>query len=106
MATNRVISSLCYFSVFFAPFILPIAIYFIVDDEEVKNDAKKSLISHIIPILTLIGLVAMVIFSSMANAGEGIFLSLFFGGFIVVGILNLVVFIWNIVKGIKVLQKA
>lgn len=106
MATNKVISSLCYFSVFFAPFILPIAIYFIVDDEEVKSDAKKSLISHIIPLLSLVALIAMVIFSSMAHAGEGNFLYLFFGGFVVIAILNLIVFIWNIVKGIKVLQKA
>ncbi|XQY91461.1 hypothetical protein ACNRWW_18500 [Metabacillus sp. HB246100] len=49
--TNKFVASLNYFSVFFAPFLLPIAIYFIADHHEVKEHAKKALISHIVPFL-------------------------------------------------------
>ena len=61
--TNKIIASLNYFSVFFAPFLLPIAVYFIVDHHEVKEHAKKALISHIVPFLSIIALIITVVFS-------------------------------------------
>ncbi|WP_226671490.1 DUF4870 domain-containing protein [Metabacillus litoralis] len=102
--TNKLIASLNYFSVFFAPFLLPIAVYFIVDHHEVKEHAKKALISHIVPFISIIALIILVVFSGFSNPTEATFLSVFFGGIIVVGIINLIVFIWNIVKGIKLLM--
>jgi len=101
--TNRFLASLNYFSVFFAPFLLPIAIYFIVDQLEVKSHAKKALVSHIIPFLSLIGVVMVLFFSAGADSSqEGIFFSFIFG-FLFVGLINLIVGIWNIVKGIQLL---
>ncbi|MBO1513980.1 DUF4870 domain-containing protein [Metabacillus bambusae] len=102
--TNKVLASLNYFSVFFAPFLLPIAIYFIVDHSEVKQHSKKALISHIVPFLSVLGVIGMIVFSGFSNLSETAFLTVFFGGFLVVGLINLIVFIWNIVKGIKLLS--
>ena len=102
--TNKALASLNYFSVFFAPFLLPIAIYFIVDHSEVKQHAKKALISHIVPFLSVLGVIGMIVFSGFSNLSEATFLTVFFGGFLVVGLINLIVFIWNIVKGIKLLS--
>jgi hypothetical protein len=90
--------------VFFAPFLLPIAIYFIVDHNEVKQHAKNALISHIVPFLSVLGVIGMIVFSGFSNPSEATFLTVFFGGFLVVGLINLIVFIWNIVKGIKLLS--
>jgi cytochrome c biogenesis factor len=101
--TNKVLASLNYFSVFFAPFLLPIAIYFIVDHIEVRQHAKKALVSHIIPFLSILAVIGMIVFSGFSNPSEVTFLTVFFGGFLVVGLINLIVFIWNIVKGIKLL---
>jgi hypothetical protein len=89
--------------VFFAPFLLPIAIYLIVDHHEVKQHAKKALISHIIPFLSVVGMIGLILFSSFSNPSEVAFFTVFIGSFIVVGIINIIVVIWNIVKGIKLL---
>ncbi|KKI88493.1 membrane protein [Bacillus sp. SA1-12] len=101
--TNKVLASINYFSVFFAPFLLPIAIYFIVDHSEVKQHAKKALVSHILPFLSIIAVIGAIIFSGYSNLSEAAFLTVFFGGFIIVGLINLIVFIWNLVRGIKLL---
>jgi len=111
---NRALSSLCYFSILFAPFLLPIIIYFVTVDREVKFHAKRSLLSHLIPVGLLI--IAFVVFAigmvsastvsfDGSNSGYGILATgLPFLFMIVYGIISLIVLIWNIVQGVKVLQ--
>ncbi|MET0785735.1 MAG: DUF4870 domain-containing protein [Paenisporosarcina sp.] len=114
MDNNRMLSALCYFSILFAPFLLPIIIYFVTVDQEVKYHAKRSLLSHLIPVGLLV--IAFVVFaigmvsaSTMSfggsNSGFGILatgLPVLF--MIVYGIVALLVLIWNIVQGVKLLQ--
>ncbi|MDO6657876.1 DUF4870 domain-containing protein [Anaerobacillus sp. 1_MG-2023] len=96
MSVEKVMSSLCYFSVFFAPFLFPIIVYFVVKDEEVSYHAKRSIFSHLLPFLTiLLALVAVF----MMDIGVVIIL-----GFLLFSLLNVIVFVWNIVKGIQVLR--
>jgi hypothetical protein len=103
--TNKLLASLNYFSVFFAPFLLPIAIYFIVDQRDIKDHAKKAVISHIIPFISLVGVIIFLFFSAGANPSqEGMLFATLFG-FLFVGLINIIVVIWNIVKGIKILIK-
>ncbi|APH06919.1 hypothetical protein A9C19_02055 [Bacillus weihaiensis] len=102
--TNKFVASLNYFSVFFAPFLLPIAIYFIADHHEVKEHAKKALISHIVPFLSIVGLIIIGLFSMFSNPTEATFFTVFFIGMVLAGLINLIVVIWNIVKGIKLLM--
>lgn len=100
MDKNRLISSLCYFSIFFAGFIFPIAVYFIVKDDEVKEHAKKALLSHLIPIVT----VPFIVLPLILSGGEPTLMAV--GGvlgFILIGAINLGVLIWNVIKGIKIL---
>ena len=119
MDNRRVLSSLCYFSVLFAPFLLPIIVYFITPDTEVKHHAKRSLLSHLIPVaLGIIGFIIMMIgsFTMFGSSVDGTMYTgpetnFFFNAgttvlfVILYGILSLVVLIWNIIQGIKVLQK-
>ncbi|MGE6204090.1 DUF4870 domain-containing protein [Guptibacillus hwajinpoensis] len=96
MSVEKVMSSLCYFSVFFAPFLFPIIVYFVVKDEEVSYHAKRSIVSHLLPFLTiLLALVAVF----MMDIGVVIIL-----GFLLFSLLNVIVFVWNIVKGIQILR--
>ena len=119
MDNRRVLSALSYFSVLFAPFLLPLIVYFISPDTEVKYHAKRSFISHLIPVaLGIIGFIVLMFSSfSMYNtmdysiapnatssfdfmaAGVPILFMLLYG------VLSIVVLIWNIVQGIKVIQK-
>ncbi|GIN86381.1 membrane protein [Heyndrickxia sporothermodurans] len=100
MKENNLLSSLCYFSIFFAPFLFPIIVYFL-GSESVKVHAKKSLWTHLIPYLILlggIGISGSLGFSAWNYMGIGFVITYII--FIVIGVYF---FIWNIVKGIKVL---
>ena len=102
MESNKVISSLCYFSIFFAGFIFPIAVYFIADNPEVRVHAKSALMSHLIPILSI----PLVFLGGIGGffSSEGVAIALMVFIVIIVVAINLGVTIWNIVKGIKVLR--
>ncbi|WP_019413835.1 DUF4870 domain-containing protein [Paenisporosarcina sp. TG20] len=116
MDNRRLLSALCYFSILFAPFLLPIIVYFISPDTEVKYHAKRSIISHLIPVaLGIIGFIVLMVGSltmyntmspSIGTSTSFDFLTasvpLLF--MLVYAILSIIVLIWNIVQGIKVLQ--
>ena len=95
---DKVIASLCYFSVFFAPFLLPIVVYFIVDNREVKNHALASLWSHLLPMLVI------PIFILGAFVFDAILIIIF--SFIISGIVTIIVIVWNVVKGIQLLRQS
>ena len=116
MDNRRVLSALSYFSVLFAPFLLPLIVYFITPDTEVKYHAKRSFLSHLIPVaLGIIGFIVFMISSaamyttmdySMSSTSSFDFMSagipiLFM---LLYAILSIAVLIWNIVQGIKVMQ--
>lgn len=103
METNKVLSALCYFSILFAGFIFPLVVFFVTDDARVKAHAKKAFLSHLIPMIPLVLFVIAVINDIVGNS-EAVFPAL---GLIGIGLsilLSLIVLIWNIVKGVKVLK--
>lgn len=113
MSNTKLLSSLCYFSIFFAPLLLPIIIYFASDEYEVKQHAKKSLISHIIPMTLLVAgfvLMSFSIFSfNLRSVSIGDEPFLFWGlapflFIILYGVLFFIVLVWNVYQGIKVLR--
>ena len=106
MDNSKGLSALNYFSVFFAPFIVPIIIYFVSSNPEVKRHSVRALLSHVIPfilgIILVITLFIVGVFSMQAN-GEQIFVTwvLLTLGY---GLLYLAIVIWNVIQGIKVLR--
>ncbi|WP_102344891.1 DUF4870 domain-containing protein [Bacillus sp. Marseille-P3661] len=100
MNTDRLISSLCYFSIFFAGFILPVVIYFIVDSSEIKEHAKKAFLSHLIPLITIPFIVIPWLFTGVEPT---LFAISGIAAFLLIGAINLIVLIWNVYKGVKVL---
>ena len=104
MDTKKVLSALCYFSVFFAPFLLPIVVFFIAEDAGTKHHAKSALLSHLLPLVAIPIALAAFFFSISGDPGAG-FVAIPFLGFAAYGLLTLAIIIWNIIKGIKVLQE-
>ncbi|QCJ44079.1 hypothetical protein FAY30_20405 [Bacillus sp. S3] len=101
METRKVLSSLCYFSIFFAGFIFPLAVFIATGDEATKVHAKKSLLSHLIPMIPT-PLIVFAVFYDFTNIQDTV------SAFTVISIVVLVIIwmvvvIWNIVKGVKVL---
>jgi hypothetical protein len=110
METRKILAALAYFSIFFLGFILPAVLYFVSDDRYVKDHAKAAFLSHCIPVICVV----IAIFGAFAtgfigmNAGgmEGAGIGSMIGMFVlfgVTGVISLIVTIWNVYKGIKVL---
>jgi len=100
MESNKILSSLCYFSIFFAAFLFPIVVYFVTQDFKIKNHAKRAFFSHLLPFLTVALIIVFSFFSINHTNGS---VGLAFVGIALGIIINVVVVIWNIIQGIKVL---
>ncbi|PEM47424.1 DUF4870 domain-containing protein [Bacillus toyonensis] len=106
MKGNHILSSLSYFSYFFAPIILPLIIYLIAE-EKVKYHAKKALWIQLIPCVTI--LIAIAIISSVTRLSvlsENTIAIVTIGIFAIAFIITSYYLILTIVKGIKVLKEA
>ena len=101
METRKVLSSLCYFSIFFAGFIFPLAVYLATSDEGTKQHAKKSLFSHLIPLI-LTPLLVFAVFHDFTAQQDTIPVFTIIS-IITLILLWLIIVIWNIIKGVKVL---
>ncbi|RIW39003.1 DUF4870 domain-containing protein [Bacillus salacetis] len=103
METNKLLSSLCYFSIFFAGFIFPIVVYFLTTDPETKRHAKSAFLSHLLPLIALPLVIAGIFFDiGILSVGSGVPVFIFLAiGFSL--LISLAVVIWNVYKGIKVL---
>ncbi|MDY0394386.1 hypothetical protein RWE15_07890 [Virgibacillus halophilus] len=82
-------------------FLLPLIVYFVISDTEVRRHAKRALLSHILPFI----LIFVVIILALAMFDSNIAFAVIISGFVLSGIVYFVFFIWNIVQGIKVFQK-
>ncbi|GHH97522.1 DUF4870 domain-containing protein [Neobacillus kokaensis] len=101
METRKVLSSLCYFSIFFAGFIFPFIVWLASGDQATKQHAKKSLISHLIPIIPTIFVVMAVVYEMVNFQNDLPIFTII--SIVITGIVWLVVVIYNIIKGVKVL---
>ena len=110
---NKLVSALCYFSLFIFPLLLPFVIYLVIDDSDVKYHAKRAFISHLVPVILLIA--GVVIFSFSMLSIDKRMSTIIDGGFdfwsvapfiftLLYSLLFLIILIWNIFQGIKVLR--
>jgi len=104
MESNKILSALSYFSIFFAGIIVPIVMLCVSGDKEVKSHAKKALISHLIPLIP-VPFIIIAALTDVLALHQGDLPILFFISIAISIILSLVIMIWNIVKGIQVLSK-
>jgi Domain of unknown function (DUF4870) len=103
MDTRKVLSGLCYFSIFFAGILFPLVVMLASGDDVTKNHAKKALLSHLIPLIP-VPLLLFAIFSdinAINNDTIPVF-TLISAGILV--LVSLIVTIWNVIKGVKALM--
>jgi len=101
METRKVLSSLCYFSIFFAGFLFPLIVYFATGDEVTKRHAKKSLLSHLIPLIPT-ALMVFTILNDIFTMPDRISVITIISMIVLLLTWGFVV-IWNIIKGVKIL---
>jgi hypothetical protein len=103
MDSRKVLSGLCYFSIFFAGILFPLVVMLASGDDITKNHAKKALLSHLIPLIP-VPLLLFAIFSdinAINNDTIPVF-TLISAGILV--LVSLIVTIWNVIKGVKALM--
>jgi formate-dependent nitrite reductase membrane component NrfD len=101
METNKVLSALSYFSILFAGFLFPLVVFLVVQDPSTKEHAKKALFSHLIPIITA-PFVGLAVYYDVSH-GNDAFPVVTLSCVAVMVLIGIIVLIWNIVKGVKVL---
>lgn len=110
MENQKILSAFSYLSIFFAPFIVPVVVYFVSKDSEVKRHSIRALMSHLIPVV--IGIIFFIIFifstvsfsSTNPNGGDPSFLIIWFVGFAIYLLVSLGIVIWNIVQAVRVVR--
>jgi hypothetical protein len=103
MDTRKVLSGLCYFSIFFAGILFPLVVMLASGDDVTKSHAKKAFLSHLIPLIP-VPLLLFAIFSdinAINNDTIPVF-TLISAGILV--LVSLIVTIWNVIKGVKALM--
>nr|WGD62420.1 hypothetical protein P5648_18605 [Bacillus subtilis]WGD75596.1 hypothetical protein P5631_19250 [Bacillus subtilis]WGD87879.1 hypothetical protein P5656_18990 [Bacillus subtilis] len=102
---QAIIASLCYFSVFIAPIIVPIVAYFVVNEKETKRHAIRSLISHIVPFVGWLFLFIALLGGAVAIDGDSLLpVFVIIGGAVIYFLVVIGIIIWNVIQGIKVLR--
>ncbi|KGR76698.1 DUF4870 domain-containing protein [Ureibacillus sinduriensis] len=104
MENNKIISALCYASLLFAPFLMPLIVYFVMKDKEVRYHAKRALLSHSIPtflsfLLAIFGFIGMF---SVDYHNMGGFVTLMFVMMAIYFLVTLGIIIWNLVQAYRV----
>ncbi len=101
MDSRKVLSCLSYFSIFFAGFIFPLAVFLATGDDVTKKHAKKALLSHLIPFIPAPLILFAVLYEMPDMEAQVPTLTII--SIIILVLTSIVVVIWNIIKGVKVL---
>lgn len=101
MESRKVLSSLCYFSIFFAGFIFPLVVLIASGDEITKKHAKSALLSHLIPLITVPLLIFALVYEFASMEAEIPVFTII--TVVLMVLVSIIVVIWNIIKGVKVL---
>lgn len=104
MNENKILSSLCYLSIFFAPFLFPFIVWLLSGDQSsTRRHALRAMKLHFIPfIFIVIGGIVLLTTGIFSNHEETIgWTALLL--FLVFGLASLALMIYNLFYGIKLL---
>ncbi|MGG1876284.1 DUF4870 domain-containing protein [Paenibacillus campinasensis] len=94
---KQLLSSLSYFSIFFAPFIFPFLVWVLSDNAYIARHARHALLSHLIPVIAAIPLIYLM-FNAEVLGSVIMYLILF-------GLIYFLTFVYNVLKGVQVLRE-
>ncbi|WP_257009678.1 helix-turn-helix transcriptional regulator [Evansella halocellulosilytica] len=103
VSNRRLLSSLNYFSIFFAPFLFPF-ITICVGETDIKGHGKKAFISHSIPVIMYVTLMMVFYLSSYLTGADQPNSLLVICGVTIFAVSSISVVIWNVVQGVKVIK--
>lgn len=100
---NKIVDALSYFSIFFAPVLLPAIIWIAADDDDMKYHAKKAFWLQLAP--TLVMIVVLMAIGVTGLATNELYSTSFVAIILLAaaGLFALFFFIYNLYMGIKIL---
>lgn len=110
MENQKILSAFSYLSIFFAPFIVPVIVYFVSKDSDVKRHSIRALISHLIPFIFGIIFFIVFVFSTISlntfdpSSNGNTFIIIWFISFGIYLLVSLGIVIWNIVQAVRVIR--
>lgn len=103
MNEKNILNGLSYISIVFAPFLFPLIVWIASKDLDVKNNAIRALVLHLVPIvLSGLAIVILGVMGFFTNNSQPIGIAgvIFFS---IVAIVDFILVIYNLVYGIKLL---
>jgi uncharacterized Tic20 family protein len=102
MNTNKLINGFSYVSILFAPILFPLIVWIVGDEKQVTFHAKRALWLHVIPIVLTIIAVILVGATGLLTQDAQQTSWLIIGLFVIVGLIDVVLYIYNLILGIKI----
>lgn len=103
ISNRRLLSSLNYFSIFFAPFLFPF-ITILVGEKDIKGHGKRAFLSHSIPVILYFIMMSVFSLSSYLTGADQPNSILVIWGVTILAIISVSVVIWNVIQGVKVIK--
>lgn len=104
MSENKVVNALSYLSIVFAPFIFPFIVWLVSkDNPDMHETAKRAFLLHLIPVvLSILTVLLFTITFATSSGSKGV--AVLFGIVVILVILiDILMFIYNLYLGIKIL---
>ncbi|EUJ45521.1 DUF4870 domain-containing protein [Listeria riparia] len=103
MKDQKILNALSYFSLFFAPILVPLAIWIFSATENTKHHAKVALLTHIIPAIGGFASLFLVSFVGISTNSSNVTGIVGLGLMVAIGIMIVILAVFNIVRGIQAL---
>lgn len=107
MENQKILSAFSYLSIFFAPFFVPLIVYFVSKDADIKRHSIRALVSHLIPFVFGILFFIVFVFSTFSldpTSSNSTVMIVWFISFAIYGIVSLGIVIWNIIQAVRVIR--
>ncbi|KGR86614.1 MULTISPECIES: DUF4870 domain-containing protein [Lysinibacillus] len=107
MENQKILAAFSYLSIFFAPFIVPLIVYFVTKDSDVKRHSIRALVSHLIPFVFGILFFIVFVFSTFSldpTSSNKTMMIIWFTSFAIYALVSLGIVIWNIIQAVRVIR--
>lgn len=103
MNNHRIVNALSYFSILFAPILVPLFIWVFGESRDVKHHSKVALFTHILPTLGLFFIFCIFSLVAISTDSSHTVGFIAFGAVVTLIILTVILFLFNLIQGVRML---
>ncbi|EMG26840.1 hypothetical protein X560_2161 [Listeria fleischmannii 1991] len=103
MNNHKIVNALSYFSILFAPVLVPLFIWVFGESRDVKHHSKVALFTHILPTISIFFTFCILSLVAVSTDSSNTVGFIAFGAVVVLIILTAVLFLFNLIQGVRML---